>query len=240
MAIGVSPQHGTPDAHIALDGGEPHVAAAGDAAGEPRACSTASTAGGSRFASTGGAIRRASSPPGCSSCAVRLSSATDDLCVETLAPFEVESHQVPGLIAQRLALPIHQLTSLGFRAPIWHVVDDDVHQLTTHMVTLVHASGRAWARVHSRTWSVRTPPVTKTFHEIVSETAPGPFLWSLSTKADLAAPTSCTVVRTVNATPGYGHDRDVRRWSWRDVERPTRHAGWCAGERDAGTRGVVR
>lgn len=132
---------------------------------------------------------------------VRISSPTDDPCVETLAPFEVEPHDVPGVVAQRLALPIQQLTSLGFRAPLWHVVDDDVQQAKTYMATLVHPSGRAWARVHSRTWLVHTPPTTKTFFEFVSETAPGRFVWSLSAKADLAAPPSCTVVRKVNAAP---------------------------------------
>ena len=132
---------------------------------------------------------------------VRISSPTDDPCVETLAPFEVEVHDVPGVVAQRLALPIHQLTSLGFRAPLWHVVDDDVQQARTYMATLLHPTGRAWARVHSRTWLVHTPPTTKTFFEIVSETAPGRFLWSLSAKADLAAPASCTIIRKVNAAP---------------------------------------
>ena len=132
---------------------------------------------------------------------VRVSSPTDDPCVETLAPFEMEPHDVPGVIAQRLALPIRQLTSLGFRAPLWHVVDDDVQQARTYMATLAHPSGRAWARVHSRIWLVHTPPTTKTFCEIVSETVPGRFLWSLSAKADLAAPASCTMVRKVNAAP---------------------------------------
>jgi Zn-dependent protease len=132
---------------------------------------------------------------------VRISSPSDDPCVETLAPFEVEPHQVPGLAAQRLAHPIHQLTSLGFRSPIWHVIDDDVQQAKTYLATFVHPSGRAWARVHSRIWLVHTPPTTKTFVEIVTETAPGRFLWSMSCKADLAAPASCTIVRKVNATP---------------------------------------
>ena len=133
---------------------------------------------------------------------VRISSPTDDPCVETLAPFEVEPHLVPGTVAQRLALAIHQFKALGFRSPIWHVIEDDVQQATTYLATLVHASGRAWARVHSRTCTAHTPAVTKTFHEIVSETSPGRFIWSLSAKADLAAPKSCTIVRKVNATPG--------------------------------------
>ena len=132
---------------------------------------------------------------------VRVSSPTDDPCVETLAPFEVESHDVPGVIVQRLALTIRQLTTLGFRAPLWHVVDDDVQQARTYMATLAHPSGQAWARVHSRIWLVHTPPTTKTFTEIVSETVPGRFVWTLSAKADLAAPASCTVVRKVNAAP---------------------------------------
>lgn len=132
---------------------------------------------------------------------VRLAGATDDPCVESLAPFEVEPHTVPGKVAQRLALPIQQFKALGFHSPIWHVIEDDVQHATTYLATLVHASGRAWARVHSRTWTARTPSATKTFHEIVSETAPGRFLWSLSGTADLAAPKTCTVLRVMNATP---------------------------------------
>jgi len=132
---------------------------------------------------------------------MRIAGSTDDPCVETLAPFEVEPHLVPKVVTQRFTLPIHQFTSLGFRSPIWHVIEDDVQQTKTYLATLLHSSGRAWARVHGRTWSVRTPAVTRTFHEIVSETAPGRFLWSLSTKADLAAPDVCTIVRKVNAKP---------------------------------------
>ena len=200
MAIGLPPQLDTPLATVELDPPEPEAITA------PRAASRVFY----RIDSRQVTLREYwwGSPASVAPAAVlkmmrmRISSPTDDPCIETLAPFEVEPHLVPGVAAQRLALPIHQFKSLGFRSPIWHVIEDDVQQVTTYMATLIHASGHAWARVHSRTWTARTPAVTKTFHEIVSETSPGRFLWSLSAKADLAAPKCCTVLRKVNATPG--------------------------------------
>jgi Zn-dependent protease len=151
---------------------------------------------------------------------VRVSGATDDPCVKTLAPFEVGPHEVPGVVAQRLTLPIHQLTSLGFRSPLWHVIQDDIQNATTILATLVHSSGRAWARVHCRIWNGNTPPSTKVFVEILSETAPGRFLWTLSGKADLAAPTSCVVLREPKATPGRlwaAHEAALRKRDERNL-----------------------
>jgi Zn-dependent proteases len=132
---------------------------------------------------------------------IKLPSATDDPSVESLLPFEVDAGDVPGVIVQRCSILLNQLKALGFHSPIWHVIQDDVHQVKTYMATLVGDSGRVWARVHHRVWSVRTPPRTNLFCELVSEIGDGSFLWSLSVRPDLAAPRSCTVLRDVGATP---------------------------------------
>ena len=132
---------------------------------------------------------------------VKLPSATDDPNVEGLAPFELLAEDVPRKVLQRLSVLLQQLKTLGFHSPIWHVIEDDVHHVTTYLATLRDDTGRVWARVHHRVWSASTPPKTKLYCELVSEIAGGSYLWSLSSKADLAAPPSCTILRDVDATP---------------------------------------
>lgn len=131
---------------------------------------------------------------------IRMSGATDDPCVERLAPFEVPSEAVPRVVAQRFHGHLGQLSALGFHSPIWHLIEDDVQHVTTHLATMIHGSGRAWARVHNRIWSAKSPATSKLYVEIVSETSPGRYLWSLSSRPDLAAPPSCRVVRQHGAT----------------------------------------
>ena len=133
---------------------------------------------------------------------VRLTAcSTDDPCVESLASFEVARSAIPGMIAQRFSVAMSQLTSLGFRDPIWHAIEDDVQRTTTYLATMPHDSGRMWARVHNRIWHIRTPATSTVFCEIVTELAGEQFIWSLNIRPDLAAPSACTVVRLVGATP---------------------------------------
>lgn len=131
----------------------------------------------------------------------RVQTVMDDPSVETLAPFEVQASGMPGVIMQRLNTGTYQLKALGFHSPIWHVIEDDVNKVTTYLATLTHESGRVWARVHNRVWHVRTPAVSTVFCELVSELGDGRWLWSLTSKPDLLAPPSCTVVRDVDASP---------------------------------------
>jgi Zn-dependent protease len=132
---------------------------------------------------------------------IRIPSATDDPNVESLLPFELPAGDVPGIVVQRFAPMLQQLKTLGFHSPIWHVIEDDLYTVRTYLATLQGDTGRVWARVHHRVWSGVTPPRTKLYCELVSEVAGGTFLWSLSSKADLAAPPACTVLRDVRATP---------------------------------------
>ncbi len=84
---------------------------------------------------------------------------------------------------------------------MWHAIDDDLHHVQTYLATMAHRAGHAWARVHNRLWHLHTPPRNVLFTEFVTEHADGTFVWSLSSKPDLAAPPSCTVVRRRDATP---------------------------------------
>ena len=126
---------------------------------------------------------------------------TDDPCVHSLASFEVPRAAIPGAIAQRFSIAMSQLAAIGFREPVWHAIEDDLHRTTTYLATMTHESGRMWARVHNRIWHIRTPATSVLFCEMVSELAGDRFVWSLTTKPDLAAPPQCAVVRVPGATP---------------------------------------
>lgn len=132
---------------------------------------------------------------------VRLPSSTDDPNVETLAPFETEPSAVPEAVFRHLEPLVRELETARFHSPIQHAIEDDLHHATTHLATFVHESGRAWARVHNRVWAIRTPPKDVLFTEYVTAFDDGTFLWSLSSKPDLAAPPECTVVRRKGASP---------------------------------------
>jgi Zn-dependent protease len=132
---------------------------------------------------------------------VKLPGATDDPSVETLSPFEVEETAVPEADRQVLAPRIEELEAQGFHSPLCHVIQDDLNQVETLLVTLLHESGQAWARVHRRLWRAQVPAREVVFVEIVTAFDDRTFLWSLSSKPDLAAPPSCVVVRRTGATP---------------------------------------
>jgi Zn-dependent protease len=131
---------------------------------------------------------------------VKVPSATDDPNVESLEPFEVEAASVPERVTAHLEPLMHELEGLGFGSPMFHVIEDDLHHVQTYLATFVHSSGRVWARVHNRVWAVKTPPKDVLFVEFVTPFSDGRFLWSLSSKPDLAAPPSCSVVRQTGAS----------------------------------------
>ncbi len=132
---------------------------------------------------------------------LRLPSSTDDPCVESLAPFEVDGAALDEEARGKLQPLVEELQALGFHSPIHHLIEDDLHHTDTCLVTLAHESGRAWARVHLRLWTFPAPHKQALFAECVTPFANGTFLWSLSSKPDLAAPRSCQVVRKTGASP---------------------------------------
>ena len=130
---------------------------------------------------------------------VRINGSTDDPNVESLAPFEVDV--LPADAAERMASALDELKAAGFENPIVHAIEDDFHHARTYLVTLSHGSGRAAARVHNRVWTAATPPRNIVFTEFLTEFEDGTYLWSLSSKPDMAAPPACTVVREQGASP---------------------------------------
>lgn len=133
---------------------------------------------------------------------VRLPTSTDDPNVESLAPFEAAAESIPEDVTEQFAPLAQELEEAGFHSPIHHVIEDDVHQVETHLTTYVHESGQAWARLHRRRWTLQTPPRESLFTEFVTPFGDGTFLWSVSSKPDMLAPKSCRVVRKTGATPG--------------------------------------
>lgn len=132
---------------------------------------------------------------------IQLPSATDDPNVERLGAFEVAADALPEAARARMAPLVAELEALGYANAIHHVLVDEFHRVETCLVTLAHTSGRSWARVHLRVWAVQSPPKEVLFTEIVTETGTRTFVWSLSSKPDLAAPPSCRVVRSTGAAP---------------------------------------
>jgi Zn-dependent protease len=130
---------------------------------------------------------------------IRIPSATDDPAVEVLAPFEVQAEAFPEEARTRMQPLLETLSGQGYGHPIHHSISDDLHKVETRMVSLAHSSGRSWARIHQRVWSVQSPPREVTFTEVVSEFVDRTFLWSTSAKPDLAAPPTCRVVRRTGA-----------------------------------------
>ncbi|HET9316161.1 MAG TPA: site-2 protease family protein [Vicinamibacteria bacterium] len=132
---------------------------------------------------------------------VRIPSATDDPNVEALAPFEVPADAMPEDVRLRFEPLTRGLLELGFEPALHHRIEDDLHSATTWLVTCTRPDGRAWARLHEREWRIKTPPKRNLFTEIVTPFTGGAFVWSLSSKPDLLAPPSCTLVRRVGAAP---------------------------------------
>jgi hypothetical protein len=131
---------------------------------------------------------------------VQIPSATDDPNVENLGPFEVSV--LPEDAVARLTPLLEEVTKQGFTSPINHAIEDDLHHVNIYLATLRHPSGEAVARVHNRVWKIRTPPKNVLYVEYLTEFSDKTYLWSLSSKADLAAPEGCTVLREVGASGG--------------------------------------
>jgi len=130
---------------------------------------------------------------------LRLPSSTDDPCVESLAPFEIEEAALDADARQKLQPLVEELQALGFHSEVHHLIEDDLHHTDTWLVTFAHDSGRAWARVHLRRWTFTAPHKERLFTEFVTPFANGRFLWSLSSKPDMQAPPACQVLRKIGA-----------------------------------------
>lgn len=132
---------------------------------------------------------------------IRVTSASDDPNVESLAPFETDEASLPPATLARFEPPTRDLQALGFGCPVFHAIDDPLHNSRIFLATFRHESGRAIARIHQRVWSVRQPPKDKLYTEFLSEFDDHTWLWSLSSTPDMPAPANCRVVRKIAAPP---------------------------------------
>jgi Zn-dependent protease len=132
---------------------------------------------------------------------VRVPWSADDPPVHALDPFACSWADVPEAFRVAANPRLTELAALGFHLTLCHHIEDDLHSTATVLVTLLHDSGRAVARVHLREWHSRHPPRRKAFVEIISALSDGTFLWSLAASPDLRAPAACRVNRLRGATP---------------------------------------
>ena len=88
----------------------------------------------------------------------RLSSSTDDIPVDSLAPFELAEEAVPEAIRTAFEPLRRELESLGFHLPIFHAVSHQLSFTQYYSATFAHRSGEVFARIHYRHWTGVNPP----------------------------------------------------------------------------------
>jgi Zn-dependent protease len=132
---------------------------------------------------------------------IRLPGSVDDPNVETLDPFRVPPARLPEDVRTRFR-PLHdELAACGFHSPECYWVHDVVHQTDIYQVVYLHRSGRAFARIHFREWTMPKPPKRYLFTTFVSPFSDGTYLVTTSARPDMLAPPSCLVNRLIGAPP---------------------------------------
>jgi Zn-dependent protease len=124
---------------------------------------------------------------------------TDDPAVESLEQFQVPAASVPDHYRKILAPFDAELAKLGFNSPIYHDIDDFLQSTGTTLASYAHPTLPVVARVHIRVWAVSTPAKVRLFVEFITAFEDGGYLWTLSSKSDLAAPPSCRIARKTGA-----------------------------------------
>lgn len=157
---------------------------------------------------------------------VRIPGSSDDPNVETLTAFEVPADQIPAEIRERFQPLTGELATLGFGFPIYHSIYDRVHQTRIYWASLVHASGKAWARIHHRIWTQPQPPRVYLFPMFLTALADGQFLVSSSAgKLDMLPAPRCRVLHRRNASSAKlwaEHQRETEREELRTSVKPVR------------------
>jgi Zn-dependent protease len=124
-----------------------------------------------------------------------IPTSTDDPAIESLEQFQVPAATVPDNYRKMLAPIDNDLTKLGFRSPTYHDIDDFLHSTGTALASYAHPTLPVVARIHIRVWTVSTPAKVRLFLEFITAFEDGGYLWTLSSKADLAAPPSCRIAQ---------------------------------------------
>jgi len=152
---------------------------------------------------------------------VRVPGSTDDPAVESLGDFEVSPDDLPAQVQQRFAAFSQDLAGLGFHSPVYHAIDDVLQSTRTYLASFAHPTLPVVARLHNRVWSYQTPAKDLLFTEFVTAFSHGEYLWTLSSKADMLAPSLCRVARREGAAP-------LELWKLHEQERNARQSGRTA------------
>ncbi len=143
---------------------------------------------------------------------IRLPGSVDDPNVESLEPFRASPTDLPEEVRAKFRTMHEELAACGFHSPQCYWIRDVVHHTDICQAVYLHETGEAFARVHSRVWSLPKPPKEYFFPTFVSAFADGSYLVSTAAKPDLLAPPSCQVVRDVGASAGRlweSHQREL-------------------------------
>ncbi|HCE45060.1 MAG TPA: hypothetical protein DET40_16085 [Lentisphaeria bacterium] len=129
---------------------------------------------------------------------VKIPSSTDDPPVRDLEPFEIQELPEPEM--ERLSVLKCELDALGFSDPVCHRIEDPLHAALTDWITLRHVSGKAFARIHYRSWnfSQKTKAKLHLFPVFYTEFEDGHFVCSSAGKPDTLEPPSWVMDRKIN------------------------------------------
>jgi len=129
----------------------------------------------------------------------RMGGSTDDPNVHELRDFEVAKDAMPPEVLGRFEPLARELESIGFRSPIYHLINDTFHSTQQYLATFPHESGQAMARIHYRIWTASHPPRVFLFTEFISAYDDLTFLYSSNGMPDSLPPPCCRLIRRRDA-----------------------------------------
>jgi Zn-dependent protease len=111
--------------------------------------------------------------------------------VESLDDFLVPAESIPADIQARLTVPAASLERMKFHSPIYHSIDDPLHSVHTYLATFCHPTLPTVARLRNDIIKSSTPAKSLLYFDFLTAYRDGTFLWTTSSKRDIAAPPSC-------------------------------------------------
>lgn len=132
---------------------------------------------------------------------VKAPASADDPAVDSLAPFMTPSLRASGPVKEQFEAMAAELASAGFHSPVCYAIDDYFHSTGTVLMCFAHRHLPIMARLHLRVWAFKNPPAAALFTEFVTAYTDGSYVWSMSSRPDLATPPNCRVVRRTGAAP---------------------------------------
>lgn len=127
--------------------------------------------------------------------------------VESLAPHQVDRDALPENVRNALDSAGAELEPLGFHSPVFHTVEDHLHQTVYFTATYAHAAAPVVARVRLRIWWWRSPPKVLQHTELLTAFEDGTFLLSIPTAPPTRSPSGVRVVGEPGAAAAGLFDR---------------------------------